>query len=200
MQPIKLLIATRNRDKLREFANILRFQPFSLLTIDDLQDPPNVEEDQGSLHGNAVKKAMTLHQHFLLPSLADDTGLEVDALNGAPGVYSSRYAGPNAAYRENVDKLLRELAETPDEQRTARFRTVMALAHKGQVYTVEGVCEGLILREQRGAGGFGYDPIFFYPPMAKTLAEMSLQEKNRISHRALALQKMIGVIEQLFGA
>lgn len=200
MPSLELLIATRNHDKVRELTDLLRFHSFSFLTIDSLQDPPDVEEDRGSLKGNAIKKAMSLHQRYHIPTLADDTGLEVDALNGAPGVYSSRYAGPSASYRENVDKLLRELAEVPDAKRTARFRTVMALAHKDKVYTVEGICDGIILRERRGQSGFGYDPIFFYPPLAKTLAELSLQEKNVISHRAMALQKMIVVIQQVFGA
>jgi XTP/dITP diphosphohydrolase len=196
----KLLIATRNKDKVREIADLLKFTPFSVLSINDLPDLQEVAEDQGSLQGNAVKKAVNLSEYYQLPALADDTGLEVDALNGAPGVFSARYAGEHTSYDENVSKLLRELAFLPLEQRTAQFRTVMALAHQGNVHTVEGICRGIITNERRGEDGFGYDPVFYYPPLGKTFAELSLQEKNTISHRAIALQKMLHLLKELFGA
>lgn len=200
MPASKLLIATRNKDKVREIADLIKFAPFTILSINDLPDLPEVAEDQDSLQGNAVKKAVELSEYYQLPALADDTGLEVDALNGAPGVFSARFAGEHASYDENVSKLLNELEDSPYAQRTAQFRTIMALAHHGNVYTVEGICRGIITDVRRGDDGFGYDPVFFYPPLGKTFAELSLREKNRISHRAIALQKMILLLKEIFGA
>ncbi len=187
---MKLLVATRNRDKLREIREVLADLDVELLCAADLPDLPEVVEDAATLEGNAIKKALTLHRLTGLPTLADDTGLEVDALGGAPGVYSSRYAGENATYADNVRKLLHELEGVSAEQRTARFRTVAAFAHDGTVETVEGICEGRITTEPRGSGNFGYDPVFFVPEAGKTMAEMTLEEKNRISHRGRALREM----------
>jgi XTP/dITP diphosphohydrolase len=200
MSPHKLLVATRNKNKVREISDLLKALPFSVLSIHDFPDLPEVIEDQDSLQGNAVKKAVQLAELLQLPTLADDTGLEVDALNGAPGVYSARFAGEHASYDENVSKLLREMAHLPAEKRVAQFHTVVALAHQGNVQTVEGICRGIITNERRGDDGFGYDPVFYYPPLRKTFAELSLQEKNTISHRAIALQKMIFLLKELFGA
>ncbi len=196
----RVLLATANLDKVKEMADFLRDVPVTVLSINDLDEFPNVIEDQPTLEGNAVKKALEFAKATGFPSLADDTGLEVDALNGAPGVYSARYAGENATYHDNVDKLLDNLCDIPADQRQARFRTVMALAFNDSVETVEGICEGTILNTRRGAGGFGYDPVFFLPELNKTFAEMNLTEKNKVSHRGKALQKMKKVLQQKLGA
>jgi len=196
----QLFIATRNRDKIAEITDLLQILDIEIFSINDFPDLPPIEEDQDTLFGNAVKKASEYARFSKMASLADDTGLEVDALHGAPGVYSSRYAGPDASYEENVARLLSELATTPDDSRGAQFRTVMALALDNDVRTVEGCCRGVITRERRGHGGFGYDPIFYYPPLLKTFAELTLAEKNRISHRAIALTKMIDLIKTINGA
>ncbi len=196
----KILLATRNKDKVREISNLLSDLSVTVLSIDDFPDIPEVVEDRDTLQDNAVKKAVELSQYFNMPALADDTGLEVDALNGAPGVLSARYAGKNATYSQNVDKLLADLLDVPDEKRTAQFRTVAAFAADGDVVSVEGVCKGVILHARRGHGGFGYDPVFYVPDVGKTFAEMTLEEKNKISHRGLALQKIKQLLKSKFGA
>ncbi len=195
----RLLLATRNRDKVEEIREALAGLEIDLLTVDELGPLPEVIEDQETLKGNAIKKAATLASLSGLLSLADDTGLEVDALNGAPGVYSSRYSGENATYAENVTRLLRELEGVLPAERTARFRCVIAIADARGVETVDGVCEGLIIDEPRGTGGFGYDPVFMVPDTGKTMAELSMAEKNRISHRGRALARMRVVLEKRLG-
>ncbi|MDZ7315647.1 MAG: RdgB/HAM1 family non-canonical purine NTP pyrophosphatase [candidate division KSB1 bacterium] len=197
--PKQIILATRNRDKVLEIKALLRDLPIEIRSLADLSEL-EIEEDQDTIQGNAEKKARRLFESFHIPSLADDTGLEVDALGGAPGVYSARYAGDKASYEENVDKLLKELSGVPLEQRTARFRTVMAFAYEGGILFSEGVCEGLILFERRGNGGFGYDPVFYYPPLQKTFAELTLEEKNSVSHRSIALQNMKMLLNRLYGA
>jgi len=196
----KLLIATSNKHKIDEISKILTDVGISVLSINDFSNHPQVIEDRDTLAGNARKKAVEFAEYFDLPALADDTGLEVDALNGAPGVFSARYAGENAGYDENVNKLLQELKAVPPNLRTARFRTVMALAIGRQVFTVEGLCEGIITRNRRGDKGFGYDPVFFVPELNKTFAEMTLEEKNRTSHRGRALEKLRTLLIEKFGA
>jgi len=195
----RLLLATRNRDKVEEIREALAGLEIDLLTVDELGPLPEVIEDQETLKGNAIKKAATLASLSGLLSLADDTGLEVDALNGAPGVYSSRYSGENATYAENVTRLLSELEGIRPAERTARFRCVIAIADARGVETVDGVCEGLIIDEPRGTGGFGYDPVFMVPDTGKTMAELSMAEKNRISHRGRALARMRVVLEKRLG-
>ncbi len=195
----RLLLATRNRDKVEEIREALAGLEIDLLTVDELGPLPEVIEDQETLKGNAIKKAATLASLSGLLSLADDTGLEVDALNGAPGVYSSRYSGENATYAENVTRLLSELEGIRPAERTARFRCVIAIADARGVETVDGVCEGLIIDEPRGSGGFGYDPVFMVPDTGKTMAELSMAEKNRISHRGRALARMRVVLEKRLG-
>ena len=187
---MKLLLATRNRDKVREIRSVLADLDVELICAADVPDLPEVEEDADTLEGNAIKKAMTLHKITGLPTLADDTGLEVEALGGAPGVYSSRYAGPDATYADNVQKLLQAMRDVPESRRQAQFRTVVAFAHDGNVETVEGICRGVITTEPRGSNNFGYDPVFYVPDLGKTMAEMTLEEKNRISHRGRALQEI----------
>ncbi len=184
-----LVLATRNRDKVREMRQVLAGAGWEVLSLEEFPGVPEVIEDGTSIEANAIKKAVTVAQHTGFLAMADDTGLEVDALGGAPGVCSSRYAGPGATYADNVRKLLRQLEGVPEEQRQARFRCVIALAQGERVRTVEGVCEGVITTVPKGDGGFGYDPVFLVPSLGKTFAEMPLAQKNAISHRGQALQK-----------
>ncbi len=196
MSHFKLLLATQNLDKVAEIKHALADLDVEIISLTDVAGLTEIDEDQDSLTGNAIKKASILSKASGLPALADDTGLEVDALNGKPGVYSSRYAGENATYDDNVSKLLQQMKDVPPPLRGARFRCVMALAHNGKIETVEGCCEGMILTEKRGQNGFGYDPVFFVPQYGQTFAEMNLQQKNKISHRGLALAKMRELLKQ----
>ncbi|MEO8326026.1 MAG: XTP/dITP diphosphatase [Nitrospirota bacterium] len=183
-----LVLATGNRHKVEEIQSILNDVGIPMLTLHEFPDFPAVEEDGVTCQANAVKKAVATAKFTGQWALADDTGLEVDALQGRPGVYAARYAGEHASYEENCNKLLQELHGVPSAQRTARFITVVALANPdGQTETVEGVLEGIITQEFHGTGGFGYDPVFYVPQLGKTLAEMTFAEKNRISHRAQAV-------------
>ncbi len=186
----KLLLATLNSDKVLEIKKAVKDLSIEILPASTFKNVPHVDEDKPTLEGNAIKKAVVLSKFTNLPALADDTGLEVDALDGAPGVYSSRYAGENAGYQDNVQKLLADLKGVPLHKRRARFRCVMALAVDDHVETVEGICEGQILEKQRGQHGFGYDPVFYIHKYDKTFAEMTVSEKNKISHRGVALVKI----------
>ncbi len=187
---MQLVLATNNQDKIKEIRHLLDDLPVTILTRDDFLEFPDVEETGETLEANALLKASAIAEYCDLPALADDTGLEVDALDGAPGVYSSRYAGENATYRDNYEKLLKETASVPKEKRTARFRCVIAIDwHDGSTETVEGIAEGVITEDVTGTDGFGYDPVFYYPPSGKRFSEMTIAEKNAISHRGLALQK-----------
>ena len=183
---MKLLIATRNAHKLQEITALFAGHGLTIVSALDYPDIPDVEEDGKTLEANACKKAETLCQATGLPALADDTGLEVAALGGAPGVYSARYAGVPPDYAANNRKLLAEL--TGHRDRSARFRCVIALARPGQpTEWVEGICAGAIALAPRGEQGFGYDPLFIPNGQPSTFAELSEAEKNRISHRGLAL-------------
>jgi len=194
----KILLATHNQDKVKEIRELLKDLDVEIISANDIPELPEVDEDQETLEGNAIKKAKVLSQISGLPAIADDTGLEVDALYGAPGVRSSRYAGDNASYDDNVNKLLLALQDVPADQRTAQFRCVVAIVENGKVETVEGICKGVILSERRGHQGFGYDPVFYVPSMGKTFAEMDIEEKNAISHRGIALRKARAILEKKF--
>lgn len=183
---MKLIIATRNAHKLEEIRAIFDFQGLEVLSAFDFPEIPDVEEDADTFVGNAVKKAVEIAAATGCWTLADDSGLEVDALQGAPGVYSARYAGEPCDYAANNEKLLGELAGK--DLRTARFKTVIALSDPaGNAKTVEGVCPGKIIDELRGTNGFGYDPLFVPDGYDQTFAELDASVKNRISHRANAL-------------
>ena len=186
---MKLLVATRNRHKLDEILQIFALPGMTLLAADEVPGlPEDVVEDAETFEGNALKKARELCHASGLWTLADDSGLEVAALNNAPGVYSARYAGEPCSYPANNAKLLRELAGAAD--RRARFRCVIALcAPDGREWTVDGSCPGQIICETRGANGFGYDPLFVPDGFEQTFAELSGEVKNRISHRGNALRR-----------
>jgi XTP/dITP diphosphohydrolase len=189
--PHRIVVATQNRDKAREMFAILSGLGITLRGLWEWPDAPDVHESGDTLEANAILKARSAAAHTGWWAVADDTGLEVDALGGAPGVYSARYAGANATYADNCAKLLAALSAVPSADRTARFRTVIALAAPdGSAETVEGVVEGRILEHKRGQNGFGYDPVFFWSPKGKTFAEMSAEEKNAVSHRAKALHAL----------
>lgn len=183
---MKLLLATRNPGKVAEMRSLLAGLPLTLISAAEIEDAPEVEEDADTLEGNARRKAEALYAYSGLPSLADDTGLEVDALDGRPGVRSARYAGPAADDAANRRKLLEELDGA--ERRSARFRTVVAYVDATGMHYFEGICPGMIIHEERGSGGFGYDSIFVPDGTDRTFAELGSDEKNEMSHRGRALQ------------
>jgi XTP/dITP diphosphohydrolase len=192
---MKLLLGTTNAGKIRELRSLLEGLGLEILTLGDLPGAPEVEEDGETYAANARKKALTLARWSGMPALADDSGLEVDALGGAPGVRSARYAGPGQDSAANRGKLLQALEGVPEERRTARFRCVIAVARPdGEVMEKGGDCEGRITSAERGEGGFGYDPVFYYPPAGCTLAQMAEGDKNRISHRARAAAALRGLL------
>lgn len=194
----KLLIATNNAGKLREYADLLGDLPVQLTTPRQEGIELEVEESGATFAENALLKARAYCAASRLPTLADDSGLEVDALGGAPGIYSARYAGNHATDRQRYEKLLAELRGIPPAERTARFRCVIALAMPdGTEEITEGECEGIIIDTPRGEHGFGYDPVFFMPALGKTMAELPPELKNRVSHRARALMRMKPVLRAL---
>jgi XTP/dITP diphosphohydrolase len=183
----ELVLATRNHNKVIELVALLGDLGITIRTLDEFPDAPDVVEDGDTCEANAVKKARAIAEFTGLPAVADDTGLEVDALGGRPGVYAARYAGEDATYEDNCRKLLQELHGIARPQRTARFVTVAAVALPlNGVQVATGQLQGLITEEPAGSRGFGYDPVFFVPELGKTLAELSADEKNCISHRAKA--------------
>ena len=188
----RLLLATRNPGKLRELADLLGEVPFDLVSLVDVGIDADVEETGLTFEENAVLKAETYRDLSGMLTLADDSGLEVDALGGEPGVRSARYAGPNATDSDRVRLLLGNLAQTPESARTARFRCVIAVAAPGrETRMYSGVCHGRIVREPRGDNGFGYDPVFLFPDLGLTMAELTSEQKNAVSHRALAIRKVV---------
>ncbi len=187
----ELVLATRNQDKGRELAALLKDLGIRIRTLAEFPAAPEVVEDGETCEANAVKKAVAIAQYTKLPAAADDTGLMVEALGGRPGVHAARYAGEGATYEDNCKKLLHELAGVPRERRGARFVTVAAVADpKGTVEVVQGSLDGLITEAPAGTKGFGYDPVFFVSELGKTLAQLTPEEKNRISHRARAFAKV----------
>lgn len=191
-----LVLASRNRHKIEELRETLAEIGIELKSALDFDRLQEVEEDKPTLEGNALKKARYVYEETGLPSLADDTGLEVDALDGRPGVYSARYAGEDATYDDNVNKLLDEMAGVRQKDRGAQFRTVVAFVSYSGTHTFEGVCRGQILRERRGNKGFGYDPVFRPEDYEQTFAELDSEIKNRISHRGRAIQKFVTFLKE----
>ena len=193
---MQIVLATHNRGKMKEMSSILAHLSVKLLTLDDFPQIGEIPETGETLKENAFIKAETVHQKTGLPALADDTGLEVDALDGAPGVHSSRYDGETATFEDNCRKMLQEMDGIPSEERTARFHTVIAFVSDSGNEWTEGMVEGRILEIKRGDGGFGYDPLFYYPPLKKTFAELNSEQKNNISHRGKALRNFCQILEK----
>ena len=187
---MKIVLATHNHDKEIELKHSLRGLGVEICSLSEYPDIGEIDETGATLLENSLLKANTVHDLTGLPVIADDTGLEVDALDGAPGVYSARFAGADATYEDNVIKLLSVMEDVPDDMRSARFRTVISFVDGIQELWTEGFIEGRITEDSRGNMGFGYDPVFYVPRLEKTFAELSTAEKNKISHRGLALQKL----------
>ncbi len=194
--PSKLLLATNNPGKIRELAVLLQDTPFVVTTPNEEGIVLDVEETGTTFEENATLKAEAFAKASGLCTLADDSGIEVDALGGEPGVYSARYAGPGATDEELVRYLLGKLEDIEWEKRSARFRSVVALAHPdGEVRLFEGACEGIVAFEPRGAKGFGYDPIFYIPALGRHMAELDMEEKNGVSHRGMATRKALAYLK-----
>lgn len=192
-QIVELVIATKNPGKKKEIARLLEELPIKVFSLTDFPEAPDVVEDKDTLEGNAMKKARSSFTYFNKPALADDTGLEVDVLDGRPGVYSARYAGEDGNAVANRALLCKELKD--ETNRTARFRTVLAFDDGNALHLFEGVCEGRILDHEVGTGGFGYDPLFIPDGYEQTFAEMPVSLKNKISHRGKALQKFLTYLQ-----
>ncbi|HEX7232969.1 MAG TPA: XTP/dITP diphosphatase [Candidatus Binatia bacterium] len=200
---MELLVATTNAGKFREVSAFLKDLPLKIISLADLFDPPAVNEDGATFEENAVKKARAMAEYSGLLTLADDSGLEVDALDGAPGIYSARYAGAECDDDKNNEKLLSKLRNVSEEQRTARFVCALALCSPGSKripdWIVRETCEGRIAFSLRGKHGFGYDPLFFYPPMNKTFGEIQRDTKATVSHRGKALNRVAVELRDLLG-
>jgi len=193
MRKHPLILATRNKGKIAEIKQLMEeFSQLEVLGCDDgCLQAPEVVEDGATFYENAAKKALTIAKYTGKLTMADDSGLEVDSLDGQPGVLSARFAGEKGNDQANNQKLLQLLRGVAEEKRTARFKCVIVLADwEGEVASALGVCEGIILEEPRGEQGFGYDPLFYLPDLGKTMAELSLEEKNKVSHRGQALAEM----------
>ncbi len=196
----KLLLATNNPGKIRELDSLLQGSPFVVATPESEGIDLDVEETGTTFEENARLKAEAFARASGLCAMADDSGLEVDALGGEPGVYSARYAGPDATDEERVRYLLSKLGDIEWEKRGARFRSVVALAHPdGEVRLFEGACEGVVAFEPRGDKGFGYDPIFYIPNLGKHMAELDMEQKNGVSHRGMAARKAIEYLKAAAG-
>jgi XTP/dITP diphosphohydrolase len=192
---MEVVVASGNKGKIREIRNALKGFGLRIYALSDFQDVPEVEEDGGSFTENALKKARFYSKLFGQLTIADDSGLEVDSLKGLPGIYSARYAGEKASGRENNQKLLKEIQGVPISKRGARFKCVIAITSPdGRGATAEGSCKGRIGFKEKGRKGFGYDPLFILPKYGKTMAELTLEEKNRVSHRGKALRKLKKII------
>lgn len=193
----KILIATHNKHKVEEITSFLQPLGFFVMSFNDIPDAPITIEDQPSMEGNALKKAREAYAATGILTLADDSGLEVYYLEMQPGVYSARYAGEHVTFDDNNRKLLNALKGVPPRRRHARFRTVVAIVGKGIERTADGIVEGRILESPRGLQGFGYDPLFVPAGHSKTYAELTLAEKNTISHRARALNKAVEILHTI---
>ena len=193
----KIVIASSNKHKISEIS--IKIQPFfdEILSLTDFPEIGEIIEDGNTIEENSFIKSRTAFEHTKIASIADDTILEVDALNGDPGLFTARYAGENATYEENMTKLLESLDGIEDSYRTARFRTIISYVDGKDDFHVEGSIEGKILNTRVGNNGFGYDPIFYSTELNLSLAEMDSNQKNKISHRGLAIKKFVSKIQQL---
>jgi len=191
---IDLVFATNNQHKLEEIENVIK-KNIKILSLKDIGCFDDIPETADTLEGNASQKSAYIYKNYKLNCFADDTGLEIEALEGKPGVYSARYAGPGHDHEKNMDKVLKELRNKTN--RKARFRTVISLILDGKEYLFEGIVEGNILTERHGNKGFGYDPIFIPDGYAKSFAQMDLSDKNKISHRGRAVQKLVHFLQSI---
>lgn len=191
---MKLVFASNNKNKVGEIKALLPVE-FEIFSLSDIDCTEEINETENTLEGNAKLKADYITKKYGYDCFADDTGLEVEALNGAPGVYSARYAGENVTYKDNVQKMLQEMQSKTN--RKAQFRTVIALNIDNKQYLFEGICEGDILENEQGEEGFGYDPIFKPKGFNQTFSEMSLAEKGKISHRGLAIKKLVNFLKEI---
>jgi XTP/dITP diphosphohydrolase len=195
---LEVIVATRNKGKIREIRDALKGLDLRIYALSDFPDVPDIEEDGNSFTENALKKARFYSKVFGKLTIADDSGLEVDSLKGLPGVTSARYAGERASSQENNQKLLRKIQGVPISKRGARFKCILAMkSPDGREAIAEGSCKGRIGFKEKGRKGFGYDPLFILPKYGKTMAELSLEEKNRVSHRGKALRKLKKIISAL---
>jgi XTP/dITP diphosphohydrolase len=195
----RIVFATRNAAKLRELRELLSLDGVELISLAELEGVPEIPEEGTSFAENAAAKALGVMRATGLPAIADDSGLEVDALGGGPGVHSARYAGTGASDDQRIALLLRNLAGVPRERRTARFRCAVAFAAPeldAVALLCEGSCEGAILEEKRGSGGFGYDPVFLARELGQTFAEASAESKHRVSHRGRAMRSLAPLLRQ----
>jgi len=195
---MKIVIATHNKDKLIELKKGFSGSNFELHDLNDFPEIGEIIEDGKTLRENAYIKAKTVFDITGIPAIADDTGLEVNFLNGDPGVYTARFAGENCTYQDNVDKLLYVMKNVPIDQRGAYFKTSMVYIDKKKELFADGIVKGMISEKIKGLAGFGYDPLFYIPKEGKTFAEMSIEKKNIISHRGLAIKKLIVEINTYF--
>lgn len=187
----EIIIATKNKGKAKDFEQLLEPMGYKVLTLHDVAPHMDVEETGETFEANAILKAEAIAQELQTTVIADDSGLEIDALDGEPGVYSARYSGNERNDESNIDKVLQKMVQVPDDEKTARFRCVLALASPGkETILFEGTCEGLIIDERKGDNGFGYDPIFYVPALDKTMAEMEPSEKASVSHRGNAIREL----------
>lgn len=197
MSKPKILLATNNRAKVKEYTKLLQGIPYRIVSLEDMHISEQVEETGTSFEENAILKAKRYAELSGLTTIADDSGLEVDALGGEPGVRSARYAGEGASDKERIDFLLNKLVDVPWEKRLAQFRCVIAIAYPdGEVQICQGQCRGILTFKPLGDNGFGYDPIFYLPDLHKTMAELSMSEKNVISHRGQAAEEARKALQQ----
>ena len=191
---MEIILATHNLDKCKELQNSFYSTNIKIYTLKDFPEIKDIIEDGSTLKENAFIKSRTVYNLTKIPTVSDDTGLFVDALNGAPGIYSARYAGKNCSYLDNVNKLLIDMKNITDSLRTATFKTITTYVSKDLELVAEGSVKGIITEKPKGNKGFGYDPIFYVPKLKKTFAEMDINEKQKISHRA----KSINNLQKLF--
>ena len=194
---MRIVIATGNKDKVREINEILKGTEFDAVSMKEIGIDPEIIEDADSFEGNALIKARTVHELTKEYVMADDSGLCIDALNGAPGIYSARFCGEDSNYEEKFKKIFEMLKDVPEEKRTAQFVCAIAVVRPdGSSFTVRGECHGILHEKPMGEGGFGYDPIFYVPEFGMTTAQMTKDQKNSISHRGKALRAMVDKLTQ----
>lgn len=194
---MKIIFASQNKGKVKEVKAIFKDSPFEIISLYDLGNNIEIDESGSTFSENAFIKAKTIYEHYREPSIADDSGLVIEQLNGRPGVYSARYAGESCTYEDNNFKVIKELSDFPEPHR-AKFVCTAVFYNDKKIIEAVGELKGRIIKEQRGSGGFGYDPIFIPDGFDKTISELSFEEKNKISHRSKAFQKLLEELKKYF--